>query len=116
MAAAVYNITIEQGATFQLHLVYKDSGGTPIDISGYTARMQVRREYSSPTPLLDLNTENGGITLGDATGKVDVVAADTATRAITAKSGVYDLELISPGGVVTRLIGGTVLVTPEVTK
>lgn len=116
MAAAPYDILIEQGATFQLNLVYKDSSGTPIDISGYTARMQVRRTYDAPTPLLNLTTENGCITLGGVAGTVEVEAPADVTDALPPKDSVYDLELISPAGVVTRLIRGAATISPEVTK
>lgn len=116
MAAAPYDILIEQGATFQLNLVYKDSNGAPIDISGYTARMQVRRTYDAPTPLLSLTTENGCITLGGVAGTVAVEAPADMTDNLPAKTGVYDLELVSPSGVVTRLIRGETTISPEVTK
>ncbi len=41
----------------------------------------------------------------------------TTTAALTAPfSGVYDLELVSAGGVVTRLLQGAATVSPEVTR
>lgn len=116
MAAATYDILIEQGTTFQLNLVYKDSNDAPIDVSGYTARMQVRRTYDAPTALLDLTSENGAITLGGVSGTVNVSASPNLTRELPPKGGVYDLELVNPAGVVTRLIRGAVSVSPEVTK
>lgn len=116
MAAATYDILVEQGATFRLDLVYKDSSGSPIDVSGYTARMQMRRTYDAPTPLLNLTTENGAITLGGVAGTLVVQATPELTRELPAKGGVYDLELVAPSGVVVRLIRGTVSVSPEVTK
>lgn len=116
MAAAVYDITIEQGATYRLDIVWKDNAGAPINLTGYTARMQVREKVSSETALLDLTSQNGGIVLGGATGAIAIVAAATMTDDITAKRGVYDLELVAPGGVVTRLIGGAVTISPEVTR
>tara|TARA_R110000868_G_scaffold19150_4_gene82786 strand:+ start:5585 stop:5935 length:351 start_codon:yes stop_codon:yes gene_type:complete len=116
MAAVNYDITIEQGATFQLNLVWKDPNGTAINLTGYTARMQVREKVTSTTALISLTTENGGITLGGAAGTIAVVAAATATDDITVKRGVYDLELISSGGIVTRLIEGCVTISPEVTR
>lgn len=116
MAAATYDILIEQGATFQLNLVYKDSAGVPIDVSGYTARMQVRRTYDAPTALLNLTTENGAITLGGVAGTLVVEAAEALTTGLPAKPAVYDLELISPAGVVVRLIRGAATISPEVTK
>ena len=39
MAAGKYNIVIEQGATYQVEIQYKDSNNLPIDLSGYNGRM-----------------------------------------------------------------------------
>ena len=114
--AASYPITIEQGATFQLNLLWKDGLNAPINLTGYTARMQVRRKRADVSPLLNLTTENGGITLGGSAGTIAVVATATLTAALPAKSCLYDLELVSAAGVVTRLIEGSADVTPEVTR
>lgn len=116
MAAAQHNILIEQGATFQLDLVWKDSLGAPINLTGYTARMQVRYKLADAVPLLSFTTENGAITLGGAAGTISVVGTATQTDALTVKKGVYDLELVSAGGIVTRLIEGSVVITPQVTR
>ena len=116
MAAATHNLTIEQGATFMLNLVYKDSTGTPINLSGYSARMQIRRAYTSPSSLATFSTENGRIALGTVSGTIEVTGDAALTSALAAKTAVYDLELVSPVGAVTRLIRGTVTITPEVTK
>lgn len=116
MAAVTYDITIEQGATFQLNIVWKNPNETPINLTGYTARMQVREKVASTSTLLNLTTENGGIALGGVTGTIAVTAAASLTDDITVKRGVYDLELISSGGVVTRLVEGCVTISPEVTR
>ena len=39
MSAGRYSFTIEQGTTFQLELIYKDSNQTPINLTGYSGRM-----------------------------------------------------------------------------
>lgn len=116
MAAANYDILIEQGATFLLHITYKDSLGVPINLTGFTARMQVRKKYSDTNALLTLTTETGEITLGGAAGTVDLAAPATATEDVTVQCGVYDLELRNAAGVVTRLLQGNVTISPEVTK
>ena len=54
MAAGRYLLTIEQGATTDLLLEYKDSNGNPVDLSGYTARMQIRPSVDSSTTHLSL--------------------------------------------------------------
>ena len=114
--AAVYDITIEQGATFRLSLIWKDSSNVPVNLTGYTARMQVRRSYTDTVIQLAMTTEGGSITLGGAAGTINVVSAATATEDIAARAGVYDLELMSSDGVVTRLVEGKVTIKPEVTR
>ena len=42
MSAGAYDITCEQGVTFNRTLTVKDSNGDARDLSTYTARMQVR--------------------------------------------------------------------------
>ncbi len=117
MPAAQYDITIEQGATFLLDLLWKDSNGTPVDLTGYAARMQVRRKYDAPDPaLLSFTDANGAITLGGAAGTIAIKGLATLTDVVPAKQGVYDLELVAPNGDVTRLVAGIVIVTPEVTR
>ena len=88
----------------------------PLDLTGYTGRMQVRASIDAPGVLLDLTTENGGIVIDAPTGTIDrrVSAADSA--ALTFQSGVYDLELVDAAGDVTRLAEGDVCVDREVTR
>lgn len=114
MAAGTYNILIEQGATYDQTFTYTISG-SPVNLTGYTARMQARQTHASPTKILDLVSPTN-ITLGDAAGTVRVVVAATATDDLNAGTYVYDLELESGSGVVTRLIQGSLTVSPEVTR
>ncbi len=117
MVAGTHDITIEQGATFLLNLIWRDSANALVNLTGYTARMQVRQKHTSADPpALNLTTENGGIALGGAAGTVAVRAEAAATAALDFKRGVYDLELVDGSGTVTRLIEGNVVVTPEVTR
>lgn len=131
MIAGVYNITIEQGSTFgrlisieQPDLATDPTGQTfeNFDLSGFTARMHIRRTIDTPTPMITLTTENGRIAInpniaGAPTRNNEIslmiTAADTA--GITT-SGVYDLEIISAGGTVSKVIRGDVTLIPEVTR
>ena len=115
--AGKLNIVIEQGATFNPVLTYSDAVGDPIDLTGYDARMQIRLKKSDPDPPADeLTVTNGGIVLGGAAGTITLIMTDTATAAITYKSAVYDLEIISGSGIVTRLVEGGVSVSKEPTR
>ena len=112
--AGIYNFTLDQGATWTLQIVYNNPDGTPINLTGYTAEMQIRRKFNSDTPVLTLSTSNGGITIVGATGTLNLIATDEQA-AIDPGFYVYDLEL-SLGGVRTRLIQGQVTVSGEVTR
>jgi len=111
-----FNIDIKQGATFQLTITWKDSAGTAINLTGYTARAQARLTYDTSTTIFSL-TSSSGITLGGAAGTIAIVIAAGTTAALAAPwSGVWDLELVSGAGIVTRLLEGTANVSPEVTR
>ena len=113
---AKLKFTIYQGATFRKRLTWKSPSGVPIDLTGCTARMQARAEVESPTVLLSLTTENGGLTLGGAAGTVDLYVSDEDAGAITWDAGVWDLEIVHPSGEVTRLAQGSIAVSLEVTR
>jgi len=117
MAAAKLKLAIEQGATFRKTLTWK--AGMPavaVDLTGCTARMHIRAEVASATPLVTLTTENAGITLGSAAGTIVLLIPAIATSAFTWESGVYDLEVALTNGDVRRLLYGAVSVSPEVTR
>ena len=42
MAAGKYSFVIERGATTQFEIQYKDASNALVDLSGYTARMQIK--------------------------------------------------------------------------
>lgn len=104
-----------KGSTFSRTLTWKVSG-SPVNLTNYTARMQARTSHISGTVVLDLTTANSKITLGGAAGTITLSLTATETAAITAQSLSYDLELVSAGGVVTRLVEGQIVLTPEVTR
>lgn len=115
---AKLKLTIYQGATFRKRLTWKGPlpTQTPIDLTGCTARMQVRPEIESATVLLELTTANGGITLGGVAGTIELFVSDDASTLFTWLSGVWDLEIEFASGEVRRLVQGTVSVSPEVTR
>lgn len=114
MKSGKYNFVCQQGSTFSEQLIWSIDQN-PVDLTTYTARMQVREKYKSPNYILNLTTENGGITLGGDDGTIDIDINSTTTSNIVAKEYVYDIELIS-SSVVTRLLEGKFIVTPEVTR
>jgi hypothetical protein len=111
-----YNLTIVQGATLEEAITWQDAQGNPIDLTGYTARAQARQNYEDATPFMNLTTENGGIILGGANGQIKLSLNASATAAITAETGMWDLELVTASGAVYRLLQGSVTISKEVTR
>lgn len=111
--AGIYDIICPQGATFNNVFTYK-VGGTAVNLTGYTAAMQVRTSYTA-SPIISLTTSSG-ITLGGSAGTITVNISATTTASYTSGQYIYDLELTSPSGVVTRLLQGRFTITSEVTR
>lgn len=127
--AARQNLDVDQGSYWSQSLLWKDADGATIDLTGYTARMSVRREVTDADPVvISLTTENGRITLGlveDTPGGTDLYnilleidAADTEDLPTGNEKSVwrYDLEMVPAGGQVHRLLEGKFIVHPEVTR
>lgn len=115
MASATYDIEAEQGANYAVTLTYADNSNVLINLTGYSARMQVRKTIGSSTPYLAL-TQASGITLGGAAGTIAIAISAAALSVVPAGNYVYDLELVSGGGSVTRIISGRFIVAGEVTR
>ena len=126
MIAGVYNITLEQGTTFyRLIDVMEPTVLDPdvyeaFDLTGYTARMQIRRTIDSDTSMVSLTSptvSGNGITVMDGANNAISINITDATTSLVDSSGLYDLEIIKTStGQVSRLLQGTVTLSREVTK
>lgn len=114
MSAGAYDINCEQGATFRRELFIRDSAGDLIDLSGYTARMHVRRSVRSDSTIVELTTENEYIII-DNPGKI-VLTLPASITAELSDEGIYDLEIQSDDGIVERVIEGKFNLKREVTR
>lgn len=120
MSAGVYDITIEQGTTFELALAIKNTDGSPKDLTGYTISGSIRTSAVSATVVEDFTCT---ITSA-AAGLVTVGLTDSETSGIPTSGStydeyteyVYDIETESGSGVIERLLNGKVFVSPEVTR
>ena len=105
--------------------------GVAVNLTGYTARAQIRTAFNSATSLASWTTENGKIVLGGALGTVTLVVSDTETAALWVAGlalcgridgrgaymlGYFDLELIPPSSAVRRFIQGEAWIIPEATQ
>ncbi len=118
------DILLKQGSTFEIVLLVKDKSvdpPVPLDLTGYTARGQIRK-----TPLSVDKVTDFTCTILDppSSGQVKVFLSATVTASIPAgktatdatSKYVYDIELADQTGRVTRVLQGRIFVDPEVTK
>jgi len=111
MAAGTYNFVLDQGATFNRQLTVKDDG-TVMNLTGYSVASKMRSTHDSGTVVGTFTC-----TVSNATGGIILMSMTSSTTAgIEEGIYVYDLEMTSGGGTVTRLMEGTVTVNPEVTR
>lgn len=114
---------VYQGQTFDDEVLMLDKATKePIDLSGRTARMQVRASIDSPTVIFELTSDAGQLVLNaDGVLRFNMSADDTAALnagVYEPQQWVYDLELVTPGAtpVVERALTGAVVFSPEVTR
>jgi hypothetical protein len=114
--AATVNLVIEQGTDFSHTVSLQNSDGTVFVLTGYSAKMQIRPNLGSATLHLELSTANGRIVPNALAGQLTLSLSNAVTSALTFRSAVYDLEITSGAGVVTRVMQGNVTLSLEVTQ
>ncbi|MGL5113588.1 MAG: hypothetical protein ACRC6O_13225 [Flavobacterium sp.] len=91
------NITCTNNTTFVLNTVFYDENRNLIDLTGFTAKMQVKTsdgcsegEEGCPKLILELSTENGRIVLGGAAGTVNFIVDEAVMSPISCGRYFYD--------------------------
>ena len=97
------------------------SGGTveyntPVDLTGFTARAQLRSKVDSDVIVHAMTTENGGIIIDNVLKTISLYISAENTALFDFSTAVYSLELISSGLQVTPLETGTITLIKEVTR
>jgi hypothetical protein len=117
--SAPLNFTIHQGATWQRTVILKNPDGTVMNLTGCTARMQIRSNYADfagGAPLADLTTANGKIVITALEGKIVLTISAAETQTFTWRNAFYDVEVVFADATIRRILEGRVEVKPEVTR
>lgn len=106
------DLIIQQGTDSGYAWPILTSDGEPFDLTGYSARAQVRTRNGNK--LYEFSTSLGNIII--AINQIILTWTSIATATWDWSGGVYDLELISPLGAVRRIDQGWITVVREVTR
>lgn len=113
--AATYQIVCPQGGTFNVVMLWAIDG-TPVNLTGYSAKLEVKTTYSAAAALITAESSTGEIVL-DATNNITVTIPASVTAAVPAGNYVYDLKVWTGATpTVTRLIQGKWQHTAEVSS
>lgn len=117
-----YTITVLDANSFTLGIdtsaydAYVSGGivdnGKPRDLTGCTARMDIRDKLTDALALT-LTTENSRIILGGTAGTIRFLLSSSDTAGLTLAEKEYDFELLDSLKAVRRLLKGTVTVSRE---
>jgi hypothetical protein len=98
MAASKYDFAIEQGTSFKISLVYKDSNGNPINLTNWCARLVWKTNTNAFQTFSSKNTDYSlyKFTIDGVNGKLTLMIPASVTNTYTFSMAKYDLELQSP--------------------
>ena len=105
------NLTADQGSDFFSIITVEGSDGNIYDLTGYSARGQVRKTYTSSTSY-DLHATINN----PANGLINISLSSTQTAAMRPGRYVYDVEIVDAQSVITRVVEGQLEITPRVTR
>lgn len=114
-----WNLTPKQGVTLYRAALCKDNQTTPqpFDFTNWTAKAQIRLKIDDVAVVHELTTTNGEIVLGRQAGLVELHVAASITATWTFKTAVWQLNVTSPDGTVTKcLFQGQVVLNPSVVR
>ena len=122
VVSVLSNTSIELNTINSLGYTAYTSGGVieynePIDLSTYTARMQIREKLDSSTVIYELTTENGGIVLNNVDYTINLNIPATTTQTFTFKKAVYSMELVNTNNdSVITFAQGNITLYNEITR
>jgi DNA-binding MurR/RpiR family transcriptional regulator len=108
MAAGIYNLSIEQGSSWELQMSIDSSAGNDLDITGYTFDAKIAKSYYDDNPVsITANIVNA------VTGSIRLTLTPAQTSALdSAIEYIHDVDMTSTVGTVTRLMEGRATISP----
>jgi hypothetical protein len=109
------NFEVDQNATFVFVIEYKDNDGNAIDLTGASAKMQVRDTKGGAKLAVTLSSLEGSILIDGPEGKLTVKMTPTQTNKLFYPKSSYDIMVIDSNGNKIKLLEGFMTLSRSVT-
>ena len=110
------NFEVDQNATFRFQVEYTEEDEvTPIDLTGASAKMQVRDTKGGSKLAFSLTSPSGGITIDGPNGKLTIKITPTQTNKLFYPKSSYDIMLTDSNLNKTKLLEGFMTLSRSVT-
>lgn len=110
------NWEVDQNTTFRFQIQYmQDDKVTPVDLTGATAKMQVRDTKGGSKLAFTLTSPAGGITIDEESGTLSIVATPTQTNKLFYPKSSYDVMVIDSNGDKIKILEGFITLSRSVT-
>ncbi len=108
-----WDVELVRGASVSFGLVWGGQA-SPINVTGFTANLQVKANASDATPAFEFKNANNRVTIGSTDGLItfSMTAADSA--GLTLGNYVYALEVVDATGKNILVMSGKLKVVPGV--
>jgi len=109
------NFEVDQNATFTFVVEYKDNLDAPINLTGASAKMQVRDSKGGQKLAFSLTSPSGGITIDPVLGKLTIKITPTQTNKLFYPKSEYDIMLTDSNANKIKLLEGYMTLSRSVT-
>lgn len=113
--------TIEINAVNSLQYNAFTNGGVieynkPVDLTGYKARMQIRKSVGSTEVIYQATSDTGQINIDLALSTITINLQASVTQAFDFTAAVYSVELYKTDGTVLPFLTGNLTLVQEITR
>jgi hypothetical protein len=109
------NFEVDQNTTFSFIVEYKDNNGLPINLTGATAKMQVRDTKGGSKLAFSLTSPSGGIVIDPTNGKLTIKITPTQTSKLFYPKSSYDIMITDSNANKIKLLEGFMTLSRSVT-
>ena len=113
--AAQKNFEVDQNTTFYFTVEYTDSNDLPINLSGATAKMQVRDTKGGSKLSFTLTSPFDGIVINGPLGRVTCTMTPAQTNKLFYPKSSYDIMITDTHNTKIKLLEGFLTLSRSVT-